>query len=172
MLAVTVPDNSWLSCRIGPRWPDTWPAKPRCAPPPIGGRDAFAHPTPPASPHQSGGCALDIHRQEQPDAQWDYRTPYPDTGFCGDSAVGSGRSTTMASRVAAKSLVSWTLAPATITLKGPPAASTSRLCLLPALPRSVGLRPIRSPQNGLSPRRCRRTAIPSPPRPTRHHGTG
>jgi hypothetical protein len=42
-----------------------------------------------------------------------------------DCAVGPGRSTTMASIVAAKSLVSWMLAPATIKLKGPPWASTA-----------------------------------------------
>ena len=44
-------------------------------------------------------------------------------------------------------LASCTFAPATTMLKGPPSPSTRRLRLVPALPRSVGLGPIRSPQN-------------------------
>ena len=80
----------------------------------------------------------------------------------------SGRSTTMLSSVGLRSFVSWTLAPATTTLSGPPSPSTRTLFLLPALPRSVGLRPIAPlvAQNAPSPWSNRRTAIPSLRRPT------
>ena len=78
----------------------------------------------------------------------------------------SGRSTTMLSSVGLRSFVSWTLAPATTTLSGPPAPSTRMLFLLPALPRSVGLRPTAPPQNALFPSSSRLTAIPSLRRPT------
>ena len=57
----------------------------------------------------------------------------------------SGRSTTMLSSVGLRSFVSWTFAPATTTLSGPPAPSTRMLFLLPAFPRSVGLCPIAPP---------------------------
>ena len=77
----------------------------------------------------------------------------------------SGRATTMFSKVGLKSFVSWTLAPATATLRGPPAASTRMLFLLPALPRSVGLGPIAPPPNALYPWSSPPTAIPSPLRP-------
>ena len=70
----------------------------------------------------------------------------PGTGFgCLPAA-----STTMLSSVGLRSFVSWTLAPATTTLRGPPAASTRMLFLLPALPRSVGLCPIAPPQPGFT----------------------
>ena len=80
--------------------------------------------------------------------------------------VPSGPATTMLSKVGLKSFVSWTLAPVTTTLRGPPAASTRMLFLLPALPRSVGLRPIAPPPTALYPWSNPPTAIPSPPRPT------
>ena len=51
-------------------------------------------------------------------------------------------------------------------LKGPPSPSTRRLRLVPALPRSVGLGPIRSPQNVPCPWLRLPTAIPSPRHPT------
>ena len=51
-------------------------------------------------------------------------------------------------------------------LNGPPCPSTSRLRLLPALPRSVGLGPIRSPPNVPCPWPRLPPAIPSPRRPT------
>ncbi len=50
---------------------------------------------------------------------------------------------------------------------GPPAPSTRVLFLLPAFPRSVGLRPIAPPQKAPSPSSNRLTAIPSLRRPTR-----
>src|ERR687896_391701 len=129
MLTATAPGSSWPFCRIAPKWLGTWKARPRYVLLPTFGQDAFSHPAHPASPHQSGGCVLDSHRQELPRVRWDYRRPYPSTSFAATPQ--------------------W--APATITLKGPPWASTSRLCLVPALPPSVGLRPIKSPQNVLSP---------------------
>jgi hypothetical protein len=81
MLTATTPGSSWPSCHIAPGWLGTWKAKPRCAPLPTLGRDAFSLHAHPASPHQSGGCALAIQRQEPPDAQWDYHRPCPDTGL-------------------------------------------------------------------------------------------
>ncbi len=81
MLIATTPGSSWLSYHIAPEWLDTWKARPRFAPLPNVGRDAFSHPTDPASLPRSGGCAPDIHMLEQPDVQWDYRRPCPDIGF-------------------------------------------------------------------------------------------
>ena len=76
--------------------------------------------------------------------------------------VPSGRSTTMLSSVGLRSFVSWTLAPATSTLSGPPTPSAKMLFLLPTFPRSVGLRPIAPPpQNAPSPKSNRLIAIPS-----------
>ena len=70
----------------------------------------------------------------------------------------------MLSKVGLKSFVSWTLAPATATLRGSPAASTRRLFLLPALPRSVGFRPMAPPQTRFAHRAIRR--LPFPVHPT------
>ena len=50
----------------------------------------------------------------------------------------SGRSTTILSSVGLRSFVSWTLAPTTTTLSGPPAPSTRMLFLLPAFPTVKG----------------------------------
>jgi hypothetical protein len=69
----------------------------------------------------------------------------------------------MASRVAASSLVSWTLALAMAAPHGPPLLSTTRLRFTPFFPRSVGLRPTRSPQNGPCPSPRRLTATASRP---------
>ena len=66
----------------------------------------------------------------------------------------------MLSKVGLKSFVSWTLAPATATLRGPPAASTRMLFLLPALPRSVGLRPMAPPKTRFAYRAIRRLPFP------------
>src|SRR5215472_9805936 len=48
---------------------------------------------------------------------------------------------TTASMVACSSLQSGTLAPSTTTPSGPPCSSTSKLVLVPGLPRSVGFLP-------------------------------
>ncbi len=91
------------------------------------------------------------------------RSPCPER--CWDaSPVGFGRSSTIASRVAAKSLSSRTLAPATFTTEsGPPSASTSRERFTPFLARSVGLGPVRSPQNGTCPSPRRPVPLPVHP---------
>ena len=60
--------------------------------------------------------------------------------------VGPDGSTTMPLRLAANSLVSWTLAPVSMMAKRALSASTSTLRLTSRLPRSEGLRPIWSPQ--------------------------
>ena len=49
---------------------------------------------------------------------------------------------------AMKRWLSWTLAPDSTTAKGRPLRSTSRWCLLPCFPRSVGLGPVSSPPRG------------------------
>src|SRR5215217_3406035 len=82
----------------------------------------------------------------------------------------------MASSVASRSLKSGTLAPETTTESGPPSASTRTERLTPFLALSVGLGPMRSPQNEPYPShrrlpatpirrpRARRTPRPEPPR--------
>lgn len=64
--------------------------------------------------------------------------------FCSTSS-GSGRSITTAFIVSSSSLQSCRLAPSSTIDKGPPSASTSKLFLVPAFPRSVGLGPVFSP---------------------------
>lgn len=64
---------------------------------------------------------------------------------CCSTSSGSGRSMTTAFMVSSSSLQSCRFAPSSTTDKGPPSASTSKLFLLPAFPRSVGLGPVFSP---------------------------
>src|SRR5262245_48328565 len=66
----------------------------------------------------------------------------------GSSAVGSGRSTGMLSKVSRTNFMSLRLAPSTASPTGTPAASTSRLRLTPFLPRSVGFLPVFFPPEG------------------------
>src|SRR3954449_5367131 len=80
---------------------------------------------------------------------------------CGSSAVGSGRSTTMASIVAFSNRRSSTLAPAITTPSGPPWPSTTSDFLVPSFPRSVGFLPVFfPPEPGLAPHRV--GALPLP----------
>src|SRR3954471_7464053 len=80
---------------------------------------------------------------------------------CGSSAVGTGRSTTIASIVASRSFCSTSLAPAITTPSGPPAPSTRTLFLVPFLPRSVGFLPVFSPpEPGLAQHRVGRLPFP------------
>ena len=78
---------------------------------------------------------------------------------CGCLHVGLGRSTMMASNVAAKSFVSWTFAGATTIAKGPPSPSVRTLRFVPFFARSVGFGPIAPPQTGLCPSRHQPLAI-------------
>lgn len=64
---------------------------------------------------------------------------------CCSTSSGSGRSTTMESMVASRSLQSCRFAPSSTAAKGPPSASTKILFFVPSFPRSVGLGPIFSP---------------------------
>ena len=147
MPVVTTPGSSSISCHSGSGWLDIWRAKPVFVLQPIAEQDTFSRQTYRVSPRQYAGYEVGTHAQPHSDVQWDCHTPYQDIG-AGDSQLWAlGRWTTVACKVAFKSLVSWTLAPATTTLKGPPASSTRMLRLVPALPRSVGFRPIRSPPN-------------------------
>src|SRR4051812_28526546 len=83
---------------------------------------------------------------------------------CGSSAVGSGRSTTIASMVASRSFCSTTLAAAVTTPSGPPAPSTRILFLVPFLPRSVGFLPtFFPPEPGLAQHRVGRLPLPLDP---------
>src|SRR3954468_20191241 len=83
---------------------------------------------------------------------------------CGSSAVGSGRSTTIASMVASRSFCSTTLAAAVTTPSGPPAPSTTRSFLVPFLPRSVGFLPtFFPPEPGLAQHRIGRLPFPLDP---------
>ena len=72
----------------------------------------------------------------------------------------SGRGITIASIICARSLVSWTLAPAITAPSGPPSCSTMTLFLVPILALSVGLGLSRRPRNGSYPSPRRRPATP------------
>ena len=154
------------SCRSAPRSPGTWTASPGCVPPPTAGLGGSSRLFGPISLRQYAGYEAGIRLRRRPRGRWDCHTPGPGTGFGHRFWAPSGRPTTMLSSVGLRSFVSWTLAPATATLSGPPAPSTRMLFLLPAFPRSVGLRPIAPPQNAPSPSSNRRTAIPNVHRPT------
>src|SRR5512132_950706 len=83
---------------------------------------------------------------------------------CGASGVGPGRSTTIASMVASNSFCSTTLAAAVTTPSGPPSPSTTRLFLVPLLPRSVGFLPtFFPPEPGLAQHRVGRLPLPLDP---------
>src|SRR5208337_4191600 len=83
---------------------------------------------------------------------------------CGSSFVGSGRSTTILSIVAARSLRSRTFAPAITTPSGPPSPSVTRLFLVPFFPRSVGFLPVFfPPEAGLAQHRVGRLPLPLHP---------
>src|SRR5512135_1260925 len=83
---------------------------------------------------------------------------------CVSSAVGSGRSTTIASIVASNSFCSTTLAPAITTPSGPPSPSLRTLFLVPFLPRSVGFLPaFFPPEPGLAQHRVGRLPFPLDP---------
>ena len=85
---------------------------------------------------------------------------------CGSSFVGSGRSTTILSIVAARSLRSRTFAPAITTPSGPPSPSVTRLFLVPFFPRSVGFLPV-----FVAVHRCSTVALPRSSREHGHHWT-
>src|SRR5947209_7315995 len=80
---------------------------------------------------------------------------------CGSSAVGSGRSTTIASIVSFSNRRSRTLAPAITTPSGPPWPSTTIDFLVPSLPRSVGFLPVFfPPEPGLAQPSIRALPLP------------
>ena len=166
-MPVGADQGNWMaSCRSAPVSPGTWTASPGCVPPPTAGLDRSSRPIGPISPRKYAGpirrtCGWYPASATVP---WPVELSYPLSRH--RFWTPSGRSTTMLSSVGLRSFVSWTLAPATTTLSGPPAPSTKMLFLLPALPRSVGLRPIAPPQNVLSPSSSQLTAIPSLRRPT------
>ena len=166
MRAVTHRGSSLPSCRTGPGPHGTWRAMPASVPQPTGAPDTACRQRRPASPRRCVGCAPYSRVRRQPHGLKDCHTICPDTGVGVPPRWAVGRSTTMASRVASNSLSSCTFAPATTMLKGPPSPSTRRLRLVPALPRSVGLGPIRSPQNVPCPWLRLPPAIPSPRHPT------
>lgn len=64
---------------------------------------------------------------------------------CCSTSSGSGRSRTMESMVASRSLQSCRFAPSSTAAKGPPSASTNMLFFVPDFPRSVGFGPVFSP---------------------------
>ena len=84
---------------------------------------------------------------------------------CGSSFVGSGRSTTILSIVAARSLRSSTFAPAITTPSGPPSPSVTMLFWVPFFPRSVGFLPVFFPPQkaGLAQHRVGRPPLPLHP---------
>ena len=87
---------------------------------------------------------------------------------CGSSFVGSGRSTTILSIVAARSLRSRTFAPAITTPSGPPSPSVTMLFLVPFFPRSVGFLPVFFPPKRALPSIASAAATPTAPRRVRH----
>ena len=155
-------------CRNGQVILGTWTATTGFVPPPNVGPAGSSRRSYPASPHQCVVCGPDTRRQRQLGGRWDCHTLCPDIGAGVPRQWAAARCTTMASRVASNSLVSWTLAPATTRLRGPPSPPTNRLRLLPAWPRSVGLGPIASPPSELYPGHSPLPAIPSPHLPALH----
>ena len=155
-------------CRNGQVILCTWTATTGFVPPPNVGPDGSSRRSYPASPHQYVVCGPDTRGQRQLGGRWDCHTLCPDIGAGVPGQWAEAAAPQWPARVASSSLVSWTLAPATTRLRGPPSPSTNRLRLLPALPRSVGLGPIASPPGELYPGRSPLLAIPSPHLPALH----
>ena len=109
------------------------------------------NPSGPVSPPQFAGYADSTGRRQRSHDRWD----------CLPFVQAQVLHLPGARQCSPRSVSRWTLAPATATLRGPPAASQDAF-LLPALPRSVGLGPIAPPPNALYPWSSPPTAIPSP----------
>ena len=116
---------------------------------PSSGWEAFG-PIGPASPQRCGGRGDGTCRQLQPYGLWGLLYPLSRHRFWAFSPVRVGCATTTCSKICSSSLVSWTLTPATTTLKGPLLPSTRTLRLLPALARSVGWVRQHPPKTGLA----------------------
>ena len=155
-------------CRNGQVILCTWTATTGFVPPPNVGPDGSSRRSYPASPHQYVVCGPDTRGQRQLGGRWDCHTLCPDIGAGVPGQWAEAAPPQWLPGLASSSLVSWTLAPATTRLRGPPSPSTNRLRLLPALPRSVGLGPIASPPDELYPGRNPLLAIPSPHLPALH----
>ena len=165
------PGSSWPFCHISPAGTGISTASPRSVPPPTGAPDTLSHPMRPTSPPQCAGCGFIAMLPGRFSSRGIVIPFVSGHKRCGSASVGTGRSTTMDSSVNASSLVSWTLAPATTMLNGPPSASTRMLRLVPGFPRPVGFLPMASPPNGPCPSPRPPNAIPNPPRPTPRNGT-
>jgi hypothetical protein len=124
------PSNCGPAFRIGPTARDTWGARPVCVPPPTGEPDSSFHRWHRAVPPRCDGYAGYTDTRRRFHGRLDCHSPFRQRCW-GCSAVGRGRSTTIASRVGANSLVSWTWAPAMVAPSGPPVASTTRLRFTP-----------------------------------------
>ena len=129
---------------------DTSRASPMFVRPPSDAPDSVSVLTRRASPLRSAGYAADSRIWRPSRGQWGCHIPYPDTDAEDSALLDEVAQPTTDSSVASNSLASWTFAPATTMLSGPPFASTRILRLVPGFPRSVGLRPIASPQTGFA----------------------
>src|SRR5579885_2509918 len=141
-----------LSCHSAPKWRGISLAKPASVPPPSAWRENASRLGHPASPRQSDAYAA-RSRVATVSHPVGLSAALSKHRCCGSSCEGWGRSTTTASSVAAKSLVSWTLAPATTTASGPPAASTRGLRFTQACPGRWDSARWHPPQACFAPRR-------------------
>ena len=149
------------SCRSAPVSPGTWTASLGCAPPPTGGQERSALPIGPASPPQCAGCADSTGRQQRSPVAGGIVIPFVQAQVLG--AFRARHYDALQGRPQEFRIVH--VGSSHRHAQGSPAASTRMLFLLPALPRSVGLRPMAPPQNEPCPWSSPPTAIPSPLRP-------
>ena len=135
------------SCRSAPVSPGTWTASPGCVPPPTA-RAGWVF-----SPDWSN-FSSPIRRMcgwypASATVPWPVGLSYPLSKH--RFWTPSGRSTTMLSSVGLSSFVSWTLAPATTTLSGPPGPVDQDAFLAPSLAPVRGIAvQWRPPQTRLS----------------------
>ena len=139
---------------------------PASVPQPTGAPDTACRQRRPASPHRCVGCAPYSRVWRQRHGLKDCHTLCPDTGV----GVPPQWAVVVPPQWRPGSPpTAWhraRLLPQPQCSRGRPLHPTRRLRLVPALPRSVGLGPIRSPQNVPCPSLRLPTAIPSPRHPT------
>ena len=139
-----------------PESPGIWTASPRCVPPPTAGRGRFSRPIDPASPPRCAGYADSTGKRQRSRGLWDCHTLCPGTGFERLPDAPPLYSPRSVSRVSYHGRWLQLTLRSVARLPRRPGCSS----LLPALPRSVGLRPIRPPQTRFAHRAIRRLPFP------------
>ena len=136
-------------CRNGQVILCTWTATTGFVPPPNVGPDGSSRRSYPASPHQYVVCGPDTRGQRQLGGRWDCHTLCPDIGAGVPGQWAEAAPPQMAARVASSSLVSWTLAPATTRLRGPPPPLPTGFACCPPCPGPWDWGQLRPPQASL-----------------------